>query len=112
MLQHERTVEDKELLKGSRGRDTAGAVRGRIGEIVQPQQIVQLAAFDRAVDGSPAVVRITQLLRRAAEAVVVERTGDGEHCVAPGFHFQPVNSCPGFRTSTPHSRSSCSQNST
>jgi hypothetical protein len=58
-----------------------------VGKIVQPKEIVQLAASDEAVDGAPAVGGITEIERRPT-MTEVERAGDCEHGIAPFFDVQ------------------------
>src|SRR5439155_19225149 len=66
-LDHERAVEDEQLLLRHRRLGAALAGDVRVGEVEQPQQVVEVVPADLGVDGTADVACGAQVERRAAE---------------------------------------------
>ena len=85
----EGTVEGEELLEGRDGLRAGGGVGGGVGEIVDAEELIGLAAVDGAVQRAAAVVLGVEVLRCAADCFVEQAAGV-QHRVAPCFHIEPA----------------------
>ena len=89
LLRHQVAVHEEQALQRDVRRHALVAGAVRIGEIEKRQHAVQLAPADEAVDRAAMILRLVQLLRRAAH-LQIQIARDVEQRVAQRFGIQPL----------------------